>query len=130
MADPGQLLLQRAARIDVDRQRHVVAFLPDHGFEQPLLAAEPRIDRGLRAADHADDLVDRDVVVALLEKQRRGHAHDALAARIGCFGELRLCSNGLGRIGRGSPSLRFAPHPFGLRPGFLNRHRIYHDVYC
>ena len=71
---------------DMDRQHDVLAFLPDHRFEQPLLAAEPRIDRGLRAADHADDLVDRDVVVSLLEEQRRGHADDAFAA---LFGGLR-----------------------------------------
>ena len=59
------------------------AFLPDHGFEQAFLAAEPRVDRRLRAADHADDLVDRDVVVALLQEQRPRQANDALAALLG-----------------------------------------------
>jgi len=63
----------------MDRQDDILAFLPDHGFEQALLAPEPRVDRRLRAADHADDLVDRDVVVALLQEQRSSRANDAFA---------------------------------------------------
>ena len=86
VADLGQLCLQAAGRVHMDRHDDVPAFLPDHGFEQALLAAEPGIDRRLRAADHADDLVDRDVVVALLEEQRRGQANDALAALLGGLG--------------------------------------------
>ena len=86
VTDLGQLRFQAAGRVDMDRHDDIPAFLPDHGLEQALLAAEPGIDRRLRAADHADDLVDRDVVVSLLQEQRRGQANDALAALFGGLG--------------------------------------------
>ena len=83
MTDLGQLRFKVAGGIHMDRQDHLLAFLPDHGFEQAVLSAEPSIDRRLRAADHADDVVNRDVVVSLLEKQRQDQANDAFAALLG-----------------------------------------------
>ncbi len=112
MTDLGQLRFQAAGRVHMDRQDDVPAFLPDHGFEQALLAAEPRIDRRLRAADHADDLVDRDVVVSLLEEQRRGHANDAFAALFG----------GLGAAGTARNAARL---PRADRLDVLNWHAIF-----
>ena len=60
------------------REDNVLAFLPDNGFEQALLAIEPRVNRRLRASDNADDLVDRDVVVSLLQEQRPGQSNEGL----------------------------------------------------
>jgi hypothetical protein len=108
---PISLRFQAAGGVNVDRHHDVAAFLPDHGFEQALLAAEPGIDRRLRAADHADDLVDRDVVVALLEKERPDRASDALAALLGGLG-----AAGTAQAAAGTPARQ------GL--SFLNRHRI------
>lgn len=92
LPDLGQLLLERTAEIDVDRECDVVAFLTDDGFEQALLAAEPGVDRGLRTAGDSNDVVDRNVVVTLFQKHRRGKADQTFAARIRF---VRACGSGL-----------------------------------
>src|SRR5262245_25782232 len=111
MADLGELCFQAALCVDVDGQGHILALLPDHSLEQTLLSAEPGVQRRLRSADNADDVVERDVVVAFLEEQRPDGANDAFAALLD-----RLRAAGTARVA----ALRSAGRPTGA----LYRHAL------
>jgi hypothetical protein len=58
-------------------------------LKQSLLAAEPGIDRRFRTADDLDDVVDRNVVVAMFQEQRRRHANNTFSAGIGALDPAR-----------------------------------------
>ena len=68
----GQLLFDAGALIDRGEEvaLHACAVLSDDRLEQAGLSAKPFVERTFRAADPFDNVIDRDLLVAALDKKR------------------------------------------------------------